>query len=59
MLEQSAIWDMATMRQRALLKALDSREYERLIDCIIQESGNDIHLIEPLLREALEGSSND
>ena len=50
-LDQANVWDTATMRQRALLKSLDSSTYEKIIEYIIDV--NDIDRVRPLLKEAL------
>jgi hypothetical protein len=50
-IETSNIWDMATMRQRALLRSLDSGTYEKVMEYIIHV--NDIDKVRPLLEEAL------
>lgn len=51
MIDQSHVWDMATNRQKALLRSLDSKTYEAIISDIV--GVGDIELIKPLLAEAL------
>lgn len=50
-IDQSNVWDMATEKQKALLKSLDAKTYETVITHIVDM--NDIALIETLLDEAL------
>ena len=52
-LDQSNIWDLATLKQKIALKKLEASQYESVILQVIDESGEDFEKIPEKLREAL------
>ena len=52
-LDQSNIWDLATLEQKIALKKLEASQYESTILQVIDESAEDFEKIPEKLREAL------